>query len=246
MKLYHGTSGRFLSSILKDGLKPRGVGKKGNWKHTVESNPRCVYFTDSYAPYFTAQATKGNYPGIVVEVDTDLLPNPMALLPDEDVLEQAWRGYDDVKGEMLERTKWYRKNIFRWTDGESWKKSLEVMGTCSYYKEVTAKAISRIAVIPKEQLGAIGMWWDASITIVNYRILGEAYKAKTRRLFGDPVEAQPAHTFNDPRIPVKDMRILNLFMGRVVSEQTFSLPDERDTKMMMALLDEARKEEVQP
>ena len=247
MKLYHGTSGRHLHSIIRNGLQPRGPGKKGNWKHTVESNPHCVYLTDAYPVYFALQATRGSYSAIIVEIDTNLLPNPLALLPDEDVLEQTGREYDDVKGDMLVRTRWYRKNIFRWANGETWKKSLGVMGTCCFYGKIPPEAITRIAIIPPEQCGKVGLWWDASISLMNYRILGGLYQLQTQRLFGDPVapvqeelhrepNAIAQHSFwRDPRIPLTDIQVLRLDKGMVVDTVKFSLPDERDLSALKQL-----------
>lgn len=235
MILYHGTTARCLVSVLKDGLKPRGPGKKGNWQHSIESNPHCVYLTDAYAPYFAVQATRSNDKGMVIEVDTHQL-NGYALLPDEDVLEQAGRGYDDVKGDMKARTKWYRKNIHQWAGGGAWTKSLEVMGTCCFYGTIPPKAITRIALIPPEEMNQLFWHFDCSISLMNYHILKDVYRAKSRRLFGERVPFN-ALTFNDPRIPYSNIRILTLKEGDVASDEIISVPDERDMDRLREMSD---------
>ena len=81
MKLYHGTNGRWLKNILQRGIEPRGARPgRNNWKHVPhQSNPKCVYLTDSYAPYFSFNATKGGDPRCgVIEIDTDRLKTWLA------------------------------------------------------------------------------------------------------------------------------------------------------------------------
>ena len=112
--LYHGTNGAWLGSILRSGIEPRGSRPaRNNWKHVPhQSNPRCVYLTDSYAPYFAFNAARGKDPlCAVIEVDTDRL-DPNNLTFDEDCWEQLGRGRDELPGTMSERTIWYRKHQF--------------------------------------------------------------------------------------------------------------------------------------
>jgi methionyl-tRNA synthetase len=77
MKLYHGTDGRNIRRILRDGIHPRKITRKNNWGHSVPSNPHAVYLTTAYAGYFAMLASKSGLLGIV-EVDSDKL--------DEDLL----------------------------------------------------------------------------------------------------------------------------------------------------------------
>lgn len=182
MKLYHGTSAHFLDAIKQEGIKPRGK-TKGNWDR-APSNEGAVYLTDAYAPYFSV-ATDEKYGagGIVVEIDTDRMAR--RFVPDEDVLEQAGRSFDDVKGDMLKRTAYYRSQLKNFVGLDNWKKSLEFMGTCAYLGTVPVTAISRIAVIPKKNMVDVAFAWDASISRMNYMVLGEEYRIKTIRLFKD-------------------------------------------------------------
>lgn len=47
MKLYHGTSEKYLSSILKNGITPRATNKISNWED-APSNPHMIYLTDTH------------------------------------------------------------------------------------------------------------------------------------------------------------------------------------------------------
>jgi len=60
MLLYHGTSEAALKDILKEGIMPRTLKgqRSGNWRHTVTSNPKAVYLTDTYAAYFALVASE--------------------------------------------------------------------------------------------------------------------------------------------------------------------------------------------
>lgn len=52
--LYHGTNGAAARDAIVNGLSGRGG--KGNWSHSVESHPDCVYLTDAYPAYFALNA----------------------------------------------------------------------------------------------------------------------------------------------------------------------------------------------
>ena len=125
MKLYHGTNGAWVGNIKRRGLEPRGLRKtRNNWLRVPhQSNHRCVYLTDSYAPYFAFNATRGRTPACaVVEIDSDRLDED-ELFADEDCMEQLGRGKDDVPGDMSERTLWYRDHQFEMStaDGDCWR-----------------------------------------------------------------------------------------------------------------------------
>lgn len=183
--LYHGTNGRWLANILKNGLRPRGQSKtRNNWKHVAhQSNAACVYLTDSYAPYFAFNAARGKDPTCtVVEVDTDLL-DPKLLLPDEDALEQAGRGHDNVPGNMSARTLHYRRILHQWVDSDAWTASLKILGTCAYAGPVPPGAITRAVSWPHSPNAHLMFVWDPTITIMNQRFMGDTYRELTRRLF---------------------------------------------------------------
>lgn len=200
MKLYHGTNGTWVQNILKVGIEPRGKRRyRNNWGHadTVPSNAKCVYLTNSYAPYFAFNASRGKKPMCgVVEVDTDLL-DKANLYPDEDFLEQGSRAVaDPVPGTMQQRTFYFREHQFEfdssWVlndpeDGETtwWESSLKYLGTCSYHGTIPVSAITRVVVWPHKPNIRLKFVWDPSITILNQKFMGDQYKALTAKLFGD-------------------------------------------------------------
>jgi hypothetical protein len=187
MLLYHGTSAAFLPEIRKDGLVPRGK-KKSNWSHSP-SRTDCVYLTDAYAPYFAVMADDKKQEGCaIVEIDTDrLMFRDSFLLPDEDALEQVGRGHDSVPGDMGARTRWYKKNLTKYNGKGQWILSLKALGTCCHYGEIPVEAITRIAVTDPKKNADLLMQWDVSVTLTNYRLLGDSYKRQMALLFHDPV-----------------------------------------------------------
>lgn len=207
MKLYHGTSLRRLPAITKRGLKPRSATGKSVWKGTVESHPDTVYLTNAYAIYFANCARKSGEPGVVLEIESDLLDR-QKLVADEDAVEQSLRGHDHLPRTMSvkERTEYYRARIHQF----SWEASLNVLGTCGYQGVIEPHAITRIAVIqPHAMLSLIfegGL--DPTITLTNYKILGKKYRASLQWLFdgradeahmplkGTPVEIAPGQWIN--------------------------------------------------
>lgn len=195
MKLYHGTAARHLASIRKHGIRPRGRKVKGNWKHTVASNPKAVYLTNAYALYFAYNATNdddGKDQLAILEVDTDKL-NIVQLMPDEDWLEQATRTIKGNKmapfGGMSMRTMWYRKRILDYW--HLWTKSLDGLGTCCYYGTIPPSAITRVATlsIAEHHRLLIEEGYDPIIFLANYKILGEKYRNSIKRLFAGEFQA---------------------------------------------------------
>lgn len=218
MKLYHGTDARFLQRILKQGLLPRGK-RASNWPDAT-SHPGCVYLTDAYAPYFCWSAQQR---GLVVEIETDRL-DQRKLLPDEDVIEQTGRGKDGVEGDYLERTAFFKKQLHLYTAGQ-WKQSLKAMGTCAYLGKIPVAAITRTVVFSTDYC-----WqWDAMISLINYRLLGDRYRAQTARLFGDvPAETPQGINAQTWQFPMKG-HTLSVYndVGACVETRHITAPDER-------------------
>lgn len=183
MKLYHGTSAKNIPSILSNGILPRGK-RKGNWKHTVDSHKDCVYLTDTYAVFFAMTSVKPDEKCAIIEIETEHL-DFFGLLPDEDTLEQATRGFDDIQGNMIQRTKKYRSMLKNYSGTGAWMQSLEMLGNCCYLGIVPPRAITRIATLSTRMLGFA---CDPSISIINQRIMGDYYKAMTAKIFGDPID----------------------------------------------------------
>lgn len=118
IKLYHGTSERYLDSILKHGLLPRSQSNEsGNWDHTVQSADDRVYLTKGYAPYFAFSAVEAGERWLILEIDKskligiDIAKNAKERLsapsyikyswekffPDEDFVENMLRGVTQEK-----------------------------------------------------------------------------------------------------------------------------------------------------
>ena len=228
MKLYHGTNGAWLNNIVQRGLEPRGSLRRSNWKETVESNPKCVYLTDSYAPYFAFNACRGKAPECaVIEIDTDLLDED-DLYADEDAMEQIGRGKDGVEGDMHQRTRWYRKHQFQMglADGDSiWRYSLQCLGTCAHRGRIPARAITRTAYWPHHENVWLMFVWDPTISILNQGIMGARYKALTAKLFGDPQPIEfPVYTDPDGNPVSFDQQAVDAFdpstiKGLVIEER---------------------------
>jgi len=206
VKLYHGTAAKNLDAIKAEGLRPRGR-KRGNWSHSVNSNPKAVYLTDAYAFHFAFNAGEVNnrrvQTGLILEVERDSL-SPWKLCPDEDVLEQATRGqsgenFAPVEWDMKRRTMFYRK--IAPFNPKLVDTSLKHMGTCAYYGSIPWSAVTRYVLIEWSKLPQ-GMFWnavDTSVSCLNYRILQDRQRALTRWFFGDPVTVEDflGFTFED-------------------------------------------------
>lgn len=188
MKLYHGTSERPAKLAIESGIEPRGR-RKGNWRHSVLSRKDAVYLTCAYAMYFAINAQRNNERAAVIEIDTNLL-NPWLLAPDEDAMEQINRKRDDLPSDltMEQRTKHYRKNLHNYTGRGQWEASIAGLGNCCYLDTVPAAAITRIAFIDTKKAPTLSMAsMDPSISLLNYRFLGNKYRGLTKWLFGDPL-----------------------------------------------------------
>lgn len=207
MKLYHGTTESVARKALIEGLKPRSMLEEngnGNWEHTVESNPECVYLTDTYAGYFAMNATKGDEKWGIVEIDVDLLDEGN-LLPDEDWLEQGTRGDEDwdyVGKDMLTRTRWFRDHadLFQ----HLWQDSVKSMGNCCHRGIIPPEAITRVGIFdPKSKASITMMAMDPSITPLNHMLCGRKYRALTAWLVGDEIDVMEFYAFGDGSIEVE-------------------------------------------
>jgi len=185
MRLYHGTSERHWESIREKGIVPRKR-QRGNWQHTVTSNPSAVYLTDAYAAYFAMAASKDDEYWLLLEIETDLLPED-GFAPDEDCLEQANRAQTAHLGDMKARTKFWRGQVKRLR--HLWRDSLKGLGTCQYTGTIPPEAITRAVSYDPRSNGVI-TWRvaDPTITIINYQILGAKYRGLTRWFFEDDVQ----------------------------------------------------------
>ena len=181
MKLYHGTSDRYLSSILQHGLRPRGRRKNSNWK-TYPSRHDCVYLTQAYAPYFAEQATnieKGER-SLIIEVEID--EHDERLLPDEDFISQALASQLKVSIESV------HEGVRNCLEGYAHHAidSLHGLGNACIKGRVFPEAIARYAIVDfTKQTELWQVCLDPSISIMNYRFCGEKYRSVIAWIFGD-------------------------------------------------------------
>ena len=165
--LYHGTSDLYLDDILEHGLKCRGK-KKSNWKGHP-SAPDRVYLTSAYAVHFAqAACERGGKPLLLqVEVDTD------RLVPDEDVLAQTdFEDMPELKGKSLKfKTSFWKKRTHELGHLAQW--SLDRLGTVAHMGAIPAYDILNWLVLDDHH--PVFGYHDPTITVLNYRILGEAY-----------------------------------------------------------------------
>ena len=180
MKLYHGTSLRFKSSILQCGIKPRGDGGS-NWDmHPSKSD--LVYLTVAYPFYFAICTAKDDESLVVFEIDSEKLDESL-FLPDEDFISQTIahqtnQPLEEVHSEVVEC-------LENWQD--CWKKSLEGLGNCAYQGIIPCEAITRYCVFDgKEHYSLRMMMADPSISIFNYFFVGKRkYVPLVEWMFGD-------------------------------------------------------------
>lgn len=180
MKLYHGTSARQLKRILVSGLEPRKE-RKGNWVHTVESSPHCVYLTNAYPHHFArVAATRRDDRCAIVEIDTDRLDS-FYLLPDEDALAHVAR--KGTGKTLLELSEHYREHLLDYAGTEAWEKSLKLMGNCCYFGAIPAAAITRAASFERSN---VITYADPVVSPANFGLMGDYYKGLVARTFGEP------------------------------------------------------------
>lgn len=197
MRLYHGTSSRHLDQILKEGLTPRAE-RPSNWD--AESCNEVVYLTKTYGLHFAGNAVNAeNEDLVIVEIDTDLLPDQEKLLPDEDSLWFAWKAgaikphqveawiYDEPKERQAQYFAGFLEDFA--SMGCTWDWSLKVLGNCTHLGAIPPSAMTRIISYKHD-----GAWWlafhDPTITPQNFRFCGAEYEATQLVVAGRLEEAK--------------------------------------------------------
>lgn len=184
MRLYHGTTSRHLEAILKDGLLPR-ADRKSNWQ--AESCDEVVYLTKTYGLHFAATARQDKTEDLVIiEIDTDLLPDAEALFADEDALWFAWRAglmreqdiedwvYDEPMEKQAQYFAGFLENFAH--EGFTWDWSLKTIGNCTYKGTIPPSAITRVVSYE----AATGWWFafhDPQVAPSNFKFCGPEYEA---------------------------------------------------------------------
>lgn len=190
IKLYHGTSSKYLTRIMAYGLRPRGSRRRGNWE-TYPSRPDFVYLSTAYAPYFAQNAAdvrKGEK-ALVVEVDAGLLSETQ-LYPDEDFVAQAisqteQRPLSEVHPKVRDTILYY---------GDLAQASIDHLGNVAHRGTIQPEAITRYATIDlKQQRDLAWACLDPSISCINYRICGSKYRSIIAWIFGDRPDFEVGH-----------------------------------------------------
>lgn len=210
VKLYHGTSERVARAAWREGLQSRqfqGETDEDRSRWDFPSGYDRIYLTNCYAPYFAMVAANDdrwsdNGRWAIVEVDADGLD----LLPDEDFLEQASRGRDDLPtddedfgppwselheagSDVHARTRWFRD--YAWHFDHMAEQSLEHLGTCAVFDEVPPNHITRVVLFdPSACEGnrvAAAMALDPQISLLNYRFMRGKYKSLLSWFLGEEV-----------------------------------------------------------
>jgi hypothetical protein len=181
MKLYHGTSAKYLATILKEGIRSRRETGNSNWDK-FKSRPDLVYLTTAYPLYFAANATetKDGESALILEVDSERLWKP-GFFPDEDFIAQViaqreGRSLEIVQAEVTRDLEGYRHH---------WPASLKGMGTCSYLGPISIEAVTKYAVIDLKKRPELWLsMMDPLITIMNYKFRGEHYENFVKWVMG--------------------------------------------------------------
>lgn len=173
MFLYHGTSSRFLSSILEKGLIVRKE-KESNWKEDSSLKDR-VYLTNAYAAYYGVAAIKeiNKEDILIIEIDICKL-DKNKFYPDEDFLILA----DCIKNDFSSK----QVDIFQ----SLYLESLKYLGNCSYKENIPVEAITKISKFKYKECDLLtNRILDPMINLINYQFCGEMYKNLTQLLIGN-------------------------------------------------------------
>lgn len=198
MRIYHGTTETVARAALTQGLAPRAhTQTKGNWE-ACPSNEKAIYLTDAYAGYFAACASDEGSKWGLVEIETERLDRRL-LVPDEDWLEQATRGQKappewglNRLRRMESRTRWFRQRLEAFA--HLWTESIEGLGNCAYLGAIPASAVTRVCVFDPRANPMVAMaCLDPIISLMNYRIVGDKYRALTALMFASDEDAAEAH-----------------------------------------------------
>jgi hypothetical protein len=193
LKLYHGTSERKTKKALVEGLLPRGR-RKGNWTHTVDSRNDAVYLTDIYGPYFAFCATDTERKDrcAIFEIETDNL-NENQMLPDEDYMEQTFRGRGgNAPAGMKARVEYYREITI--INRHMWKDSVKYLGTAAYLGRIEPQRITKLAYVDMEH-PFIMQGAEAMISLINHKLCWRRYDAITRFFMGETVTPEEVDDF---------------------------------------------------
>lgn len=153
-RLFHGTSHRWLSQCVTEGIKPRALTEVDP---LGDSHPGMIYLTTCHAPWWAwLRAHRDDVTrGAIIEVDATVL-NPALFEFDEVVLEQVGRlgpRFDGIEGSVAERLRAYRESIDTGRlQNIPWSLSLDLMGSIAYRGTVPPDAILRYVLVDVDAL----------------------------------------------------------------------------------------------
>jgi hypothetical protein len=180
MKLYHGTSSKYLDNILKKGIKPR-VNKKSNW--SAQSQKEYVYLTDMYPLFFSLHATKTKKEKmIIIEIDSFKLDENM-FYPDDDFI--WWNMKKEISNITLEEAGALIKYNQKY-----WEGSLNTLGCMAYKDTVPVDSITRYIEIDINKMSSQARMYiyglcDVSVVPMAIAIRKPMAQDALQWLFGD-------------------------------------------------------------
>lgn len=146
MKLYHGTSSRFLESILASGILPRDNRRCSQFPEE-DTRPDLVYLTKCFGPQYALNATRNTgEKWLIVEVEISIEETGQ-LLPDEGyrVFLAADHGVPPDRIRELKVENEYRRTLEE--HREEWQQSLDTIGNVAHKSGIATDLITRYCVV---------------------------------------------------------------------------------------------------
>lgn len=183
MKVYHGTSFDKFTEITINGLAPR-EDRATNWPDNPSMSDM-VYLTTVYPFYFAYCAScEDGSKAVVIEIEIDRLPY-QNFYPDEDFIWQA----------MKKEDRWDLKDIRKQIDvfRKYFQDSMDNLGNFCYMGTIPRQAMTRAVSVDFEKRNRLlSEVMDPTISILNYRFVGDKYKDLVAWFFGDDKELPAA------------------------------------------------------
>ncbi len=188
MKLYHGTSKKAAKEIMKNGFIPD---KSYNWK--IKSKTGYVYLSLAYAPFYAMASIDESTTEralILVEVDEK------DLYPDDDFImymfnKPSYTQKELDKINLKDFKQYYKESLDYLGNASTRSEKIKIIG-CSIFD---AKLLLQVC--------------DPSITPINYKFMGDYYKALTKWIYegNKPIDFLESE-LNPMRIPKEIMESL--------------------------------------
>lgn len=183
MKVYHGTSFDKFTEITINGLMPR-EDRATNWPDNPSMSDM-VYLTTAYPFYFAHCAScEDGSKAVVIEIDVSHLPY-QNFYPDEDFIFQAIPKKERPDLQLIRDHIEDYKRFFQ--------KSIDHMGNFCYMGTIPRQAMTRAVSVDFKKRGELLMEvMDPTISILNYRLIGDKYIDLVAWFFGDKEELPAA------------------------------------------------------